>query len=159
MGTRRNYQRKENGVDSPLHVLPVASKLIDYTLNLTDNTKHFPKKVRFTLVNRIQDHALSIYEKLLAANEIYPIRNEEDKVRRLTLQRDALTACKMLLFFIELAKKRGYIDKGTFDFWTKITLDVKFMTAAWYKAEQSPDAEPEKDEAKGAEPADRTGDS
>ena len=51
------------------------------------------------------------------------------------------------------------IDKGTFDFWTKITLDVKFMTAAWYKAEQSPDAEPEKDEAKGAEPADRTGDS
>ena len=42
----------------PLHVLPVASKLIDYTLDLTDNTKHFPKKVRFTIVNRIQDHVL-----------------------------------------------------------------------------------------------------
>lgn len=127
MGTRKNYQRKANGNESPLHVLPVASKLIDYTLDLTDNTKHFPKKVRFTIVNRIQDHVLSIYEKLLAANEIYPIQNEEDKARRLSLQRDALTACKMLLFFIELSKKRGYIDTGTFDYWTKITLDVKFM--------------------------------
>ena len=83
MGTRKNYQRKANGNESPLHVLPVASKLIDYTLDLTDNTKHFPKKVRFTIVNRIQDHVLSIYEKLLAANEIYPIQNEEDKARRL----------------------------------------------------------------------------
>lgn len=31
MGTRRNFQRKTNGAESPLHVLPVASKLIDYT--------------------------------------------------------------------------------------------------------------------------------
>lgn len=65
METRQNYQRnqrKTDGAENPLHVLPVASNLIDYTLNLTDNTKHFPKKVRFTLVNRIQDHVLSIYE-------------------------------------------------------------------------------------------------
>ena len=156
MGTRKNYQRKANGNESPLHVLPVASKLIDYTLDLTDNTKHFPKKVRFTIVNRIQDHVLSIYEKLLAANEIYPIQNEEDKVRRLSLQRDALTACKMLLFFIELSKKRGYIDTGTFDYWTKITLDVKFMAAAWYKAEQAPAEEAEKAEAPVAEPPTQT---
>lgn len=159
MGTRQNYQRnprKTDGVDNPLHVLPVASNLIDYTLNLTDNTKHFPKKVRFTLVNRIQDHVLSIYENLLAANEIFPIRNEADKARRLTLQRDALTACKMLLFFIELSKKRGYIDQGTFEHWTKITLDVKFMAAAWYKAEQAPAAKAEKAEAAGAEPAGQT---
>ena len=37
---------------------------------------------------------------------------------------------------IELSKKRSYIDKDTFDYWTKLTLDVKFMTAKWYKAEQ-----------------------
>lgn len=147
MGTRRNYQHKTNGNDSPLHVLPVASNLIDYTLDLTDNTNHFPKKIRFTLVNRIQDHVLSIYEKLLDANEIFPIRNEDDKAERLSLQRGALTACKMLLFYIELSKKRGYIDTGTFDYWTKITLDVKFMAAAWYKAEQTPAEDAEKAES------------
>lgn len=153
MGTRRNYQRKTNGNNSPLHVLPVASNLIDYTLNLTDNMKNFPKKTRFTIVNRIQDHTLSIYEKLLAANEIYPIRNEDDRVQRLALQRDALTACKMLLFFIELSKKRGYIDTGTFDHWTKITLDVKFMTAAWYKAEQTQSEDADTADAEDAGPA------
>jgi hypothetical protein len=42
----------------------------------------------------------------------------------------------MLLFYIELSRKRGYIDKGSFEYWTKKTLDVKFMSAAWYKAEQ-----------------------
>lgn len=141
MGTRRNFQRKTNGNDSPLHVLPVTADLIDYTLNLTDNASHFPKKARFTIVNRIQDRVLSIYENLLEANEIFPIRNESDKAKRLELQRAALTDCKMLLFYIELSKKRGYIDTGTFDYWTKKTLDVKFMSAAWYKAEQEPAAE------------------
>ena len=47
-----------------------------------------------------------------------------------------MTECKKLLHMIELSKKRTYIDKDTFDYWTKLTLDVKFMTAKWYKAEQ-----------------------
>lgn len=50
----------------------------------------------------------------------------------------------------------GYIDTGTFDYWTKITLDVKFMAAAWYKAEQAPAEEAEKAEAPVAEPPTQT---
>ena len=73
---------------------------------------------------------------LLEANEIFPIRTEADRTERLRLQRTALTECKKLLHMIELSKKRTYIDKDTFDYWTKLTLDVKFMTAKWYKAEQ-----------------------
>lgn len=147
MVTRRNYQHKPNGEDSPLHILPVASNLIDYTLELTDNVKHFPKKVRFSIVNRIQDRVLEIRDDLVDANEIYPIIDEQDKIDRLKLQRRALTGCKKLLYLIELSKKRGYIDKGTFDHWTKLTLDVKFMTAAWYKAEQAQSEEAEKAKA------------
>lgn len=109
--------------------------------------KHFPKKVRFSIVNRIQDRVLEIRDDLVDANEIYPIMDEQDKVDRLKLQRRALTGCKKLLYMIELSKKRGYIDKGTFDHWTKLTLDVKFMTAAWYKAEQAQPEEAKKAEA------------
>lgn len=138
MGTRRNYQRTSNKNDSPLHVLPVAEKLIDYTLDLTDNAKRFPKRVRFSITNKIQGHVMAIYDGLLEANEIFPIRTEADRTERLRLQRAALTECKKLLHMIELSKKRSYIDKDTFDYWTKLTLDVKFMTAKWYKAEQEP---------------------
>ena len=136
MGTRRNYQRTSNKNDSPLHVLPVAEKLIDYTLDLTDNAKRFPKRVRFSITNKIQGHVMAIYDGLLEANEIFPIRTEADRTERLRLQRAALTECKKLLHMIELSKKRSYIDKDTFDYWTKLTLDVKFMTAKWYKAVQ-----------------------
>ena len=136
MGTRRNYQRTSNKNDSPLHVLPVAERLIDYTLDLTDNAKRLPKRVRFSITNKIQGHVMAIYDDLLEANEIFPIRTEADRTERLRLQRTALTECKKLLHMIELSKKRTYIDKDTFDYWTKLTLDVKFMTAKWYKAEQ-----------------------
>lgn len=125
-----------NKNDSPLHVLPVAERLIDYTLDLTDNAKRFPKRVRFSITNKIQGHVMAIYDDLLEANEIFPIRTEADRSERLRLQRTALTECKKLLHMIELSKKRTYIDKDTFDYWTKLTLDVKFMTAKWYKAEQ-----------------------
>jgi len=105
MGTRRNFQRKTNGTESPLHVLPVASKLIDYTLELTDNTKHFPKKVRFSIVNRIQDRVLAIRDDLVDANEIFPILDEQDKIDRLKLQRRALTGCKKLLYLSIISKQ------------------------------------------------------
>lgn len=136
MGTRRNYQRTSNKTESPLHVIPVVDKLIDYTLDITDNANRFPKKVRFSIVNRIRDHVLNIFDRISDANEIFPIRDETDRLERLRLQRSALSECKKLLHLIELSKKRSYIDKGTFDYWTKLTLDVKFMTAKWYAAEQ-----------------------
>lgn len=135
MGSRRNYQHESNKADSPLRVLPVCSDLIDYTLALTDNVKHFPKHVRFTITNRIQDHVLDVYECLDDANDIWPIIDEQDRIDRIKLQKKALTHCRRLLFFISLAKRRGYIDQGTFDYWTKKTLDVKAMTAKWHKSE------------------------
>ena len=111
--------------------------MIDYTLDVTDNAKRYPKKVRFTFVDRIQNIVLEVYDDLLAANEIFPIWTQKDKADRLSLQRNALTACKRLLFFVKLSKKRHYIDEGTFDTWTSKVLDVKVMAAAWYNAEQA----------------------
>lgn len=136
MGSRRNYQRSQPSKgESPLHILPVADKMIGFTLSTTDNPKRFPKKIRFSVTNKIQGHALAIYDYLVEANEIFPIMDDQDKADRLKLQRAALTECKKLLHMIQLSKDRGYIDSGTFDYWTKLTVDVKCMTARWYDAE------------------------
>ena len=40
---------------------------------------------------------MAIYDGLLEANEIFPIRTEADRTERLRLQRAALTECKKLL--------------------------------------------------------------
>lgn len=116
MGSRRNYQRSQPKGESPLHILPVADKMIGFTLSTTDNPKRFPKKIRFSVTNKIQGHALAIYDYLVEANEIFPIMDDQDKADRLKLQRAALTECKKLLHMIQLSKDRGYIDSGTFDY-------------------------------------------
>lgn len=49
---------------------------------------------------------------------------------RFDLQTSALTGCKMLLIFLDIAKNHGQIDNRACEFWTKRVLDVKYMTAA-----------------------------
>lgn len=100
--------------------------LIEYTFCMTDNTKKFPKKTRFTFVNRMQNLTLDIYSKLLKANET---RNRN---KRKDLQSDVLSDIKILLFLIELSLHKNYINDKQCVIWTKRAKDVKYLTAAWY---------------------------
>lgn len=125
-------------VNKEPHELAVFAKcrdLITYTLKITNNTKRFPKKVRFTITNRIQDKAISLYECLLEANEIFP-RSEKEKYEREQLQRHALTLCKELLFLVDLSFQSGYINARSCEYWTNLILNVKYMTAKWMKVDK-----------------------
>ena len=109
MGSRKNYQRSQPSKgESPLHILPVADKMIHFTLTITDNATRFPKKIRFSVTNKIQGHALAIYDNLVEANEIFPIMDDQDKADRLKLQRAALTECKKLLHMIQIRCAKLY---------------------------------------------------
>lgn len=109
-----------------------AKELIDHTLTLTDNNNRFPKKVRFTFVNRMQDRSIQIFEGLLEANEL-DLSKPLEKEKRLSLQRQVMTNCKLLLFMIELSFKKQYINSNSCEYWSKLTFDVLYMTAAWHK--------------------------
>lgn len=115
-----------------LTVITKAKDLLNHTLTLTNNTQLFPKKVRFTICQRMQNTCIDILHDIIAANEIYP-KNEADAARRLALQREAMTNCKIFLTFLDIALEQGYIDIRRCEYWTKITLDVKNLTASWYK--------------------------
>ncbi len=100
-----------------------AKDLIKYTFQMTNSTKRFPKKTRFTIVNRMQNLALDIYSKLLKANEL-PIP------QRKPLQIDILSDIKILLFLIELSQGK-HISEKQCAVWVNKALDVKYLTAAW----------------------------
>lgn len=53
-----------------MKVFERATTLIDYTITITENTDRFPKKTRFTFVDRLQNMTLDIYRKLSKANEL-----------------------------------------------------------------------------------------
>lgn len=51
-----------------LQVIVKAKQLAKHTLQLTSNCNRYPKKFRFSLVDKMQNKCLNIYEALMEAN-------------------------------------------------------------------------------------------
>lgn len=111
-----------------LQVILKAKALAKHTLKLTSNANRYPKKYRFSLVDKMQNKCLNIYESLLEANrtdiKVY-------KRNRLELQTNAITYCDELLFYIELSCELNIISMGSMEHWSKMVSDIKHMTIAW----------------------------
>lgn len=122
-----NYQDKE------FVLLTKAKELIKYTLLMTDNVKRYPKKFRFTFVNRMQEMTLDIYELINTANELN-VTDKEELKERLKLQNKAITKCKTLLLLIDLSldNKNIALDSRQAQAWAKYVLDVKNMAVKWH---------------------------
>ena len=52
-----------------LTVITKAKKLMEYTFMITNSENRFPKKIRYTLVQRLQDLSMEIIELLYRAND------------------------------------------------------------------------------------------
>lgn len=122
-------------VNSEMAAFAKSRDLISHTLLMTNNTRRYPKSMRFTLTNRIQQTAIDIYESLLQANEIFP-KTEADKASRSGFQRAALTKCKTILFYIDLSLERGYINAKSAEYWSKMVLNVQFLTGKWLHSDR-----------------------
>lgn len=120
-------QRQERGRKEPseFNVIVKCKDLIKHTFTITNSTERFPKKYRFTLVNRIQDKAVDIYECALEANELNLLDAQEFKERQ-RLQAKALTS-----------HEQGFISTNSCEYWSKLALDVKYMLAAWKKRDRA----------------------
>lgn len=107
---RPERERKE---PTEFNVIVKAKDLVKHTFTITNSTGRYPKKYRFTLVNRIQDKAVDIYECVLEANEL-DLRDAQEYRQRQKLQAKALTY-----------------------YWSKLALEVKYMTTAWKKRDKT----------------------
>ena len=114
-------QERERKEPSEFNVIVKAKDLVKHTFTITNSTERYPKKYRFTLVNRIQEKAVDIYEMTLEANEL-DLRQADEHRQRQRLQAKALTYCKELLFFIELSQEMGFISMKSCEYWSKLAL-------------------------------------
>jgi hypothetical protein len=115
-------------VENELNVILKAKDLAEHTLRITSNCNRFPKKYRFSLVDKMQNKALEIYEFLYEANrtDLKSCREERSE-----LQTKAITHCDELLFYIELSQKLNIINVKSMEFWSKMVADIKHMAIAW----------------------------
>lgn len=111
-----------------LLVIVKAKELAKHTMILTSNANRYPKKYRFSLVDKMQNKCLDIYEALYEANRT-DIRDY--KRERLELQTRAVTYCDELLFYIELSCELNIINSKSMEYWSKMVSDIKHMAIAW----------------------------
>nr|DAG57235.1 MAG TPA: Avd-like protein [Caudoviricetes sp.] len=109
-------------------VIVKAKCLMEHSFKMTANTKHFPKKYRFSIGARIENLAIEIYESLVRANE-----TQGDE--RLTNQQNAIIACKVLNSMIELSYKTVQLAMNSVEYWGGLVVEVKRMTVAWRNSE------------------------
>jgi hypothetical protein len=114
--------------NSELQVIVKAKELAIHTFKLTSNCNHFPKKYRFSLVDKMQNKSLDIYESLFEANRIDLSTNKKE---RSELQTKAIICCDELLFYIELSMELNIIAETSVEYWSKMVADIKHMTLAW----------------------------
>ena len=114
--------------ENELKVILKAKDLCEHTLRVTSNCNKYPKKFRFSLVDKMQNKALEIYENLYEANRT-DLRNYARE--RSELQTKAITYCDELLFYIELSHKLGIINISSVEYWSKMAADIKHMAIAW----------------------------
>ena len=114
--------------ETELKVILKAKDLCEHTLRVTSNCNRYPKKFRFSLVDKMQNKVLEIYEYLYEANrtDLRSYRNE-----RSDLQTKAITHCDELLFYIELSQKLNIINVQSMEYWSKMVTDIKHMAIAW----------------------------
>lgn len=114
--------------ENDLLVILKAKALAKHTLQITSNCNRYPKKYRFSLVDKMQNKSLEIYEYLHEANRT----DLRDYTReRSELQTKAITHCDELLFYIELSHELNIINAGSMEYWSKMVKDVKNMAIAW----------------------------
>ena len=111
-----------------LQVIVKAKELAKHTLILTSNANRYPKKYRFSLVDKMQNKCLDIYEALYEANRT-DIRDY--KRDRLELQTKAITYCDEMLYYIELSCELNIISSKSMEYWSKMVTDIKRMAIAW----------------------------
>ena len=114
--------------ENELRVILKAKELATHTLRVTSNCRRYPKKYRFSLVDKMQNKALEIYENLHEANrtDLRDYRRERSE-----LQTRAITYCDQLMFYIEMSHELNIIDMDSMEYWSKMVSDIKHMAIAW----------------------------
>ena len=117
-----------NNSSTELQVIVKDKELAKHTMILTSNANRYPKKYRFSLVDKMQNKCLDIYTELFEANRT---DIKDYKRERLEKQTRAITYCDELLYFIELSYELNIIPKGSLEHWSKLVADVKYMAIKW----------------------------
>ena len=122
--------------EGDLKVITVSGNLCDYTLQITSNEKHFPKRYRWNITNRILQITFDIDDHIIYANSVYVRPEDGSLLRRQTHQLEALELTNVLLRNVDRAYRRLGIDSGRIEFWTGQIKELQRLLRGWYRKDK-----------------------
>ena len=122
--------------EGDLKVITVSGDLCDYTLQITSNEKHFPKRYRWNITNRILQITFDIDDHIIYANSVYVREGDGSLLRRQTHQLEALEMTNVLLRNIDRAYRRLGIDSDRIEFWTGQIKELQRLIRGWYRKDK-----------------------
>jgi hypothetical protein len=103
--------------------LLVLKKLEDWVAQLQPSLRNFPKAVRFTLAQRIENTSFECIDRVVQANL--------DKARRLEHLMQARVCTERLQILIRLARAQSWIDLKHYELFSEMLTEIAKMLAGW----------------------------
>lgn len=117
-----------------LKVLLDAANLAVYTIKLTANEKHFPKRYRWNMTGDMVNESRQILLYLEMANSIHADSAEEYQ-RRTLYQNQAMEHLQALLVEIDLAYLLFHLGDDQVEYWTALCYDLQQLIRKWRKSD------------------------
>jgi len=111
--------------DKEMAVFTHAKKLSEYIFVITEKS---PKKLRWSIVSRLQNISTELIENLSRAN------NEREEAARLEYKKRASVCIDLLDFYAETAKRMKAINLHQMSVIARQTSDVNKLLRGWIKS-------------------------
>ncbi len=109
--------------------LPVFTKWLEFLNWLLPTTEKFPKKVRFTLIQRIDNLALDVVEDLVEARYS---RDKQVPLRRANLRLEKLRV------LLRLSYQQKHLPSRQYEHAIRVLHEVGSMVGGWMKWHRGP---------------------
>ena len=109
-------------------VFTFAKKLGEYVFVITEKS---PKKYRWSIVTRMQNCCMEVLEYLYRANF------EREKEPRISYQKRAATALKLMDFYAETARKKRAITIRQMDMIAALIYETERLLNGWVKSSKN----------------------
>lgn len=103
-----------------------AKHLACHTLKVTQNLNNFPKKYRFTLVDKLVSCSLNILSNIEDANSY-------GGLQRIRYQTQAISECEKLKVYLEITMNVLH-PKCSISYWNSLVDEVEQQLKNWRKA-------------------------
>lgn len=101
-----------------------AEKLCKHTLRITGNLNNFPKKYRFTLVDRVVSITFDVHDLICDANNTFDLESRENYISR------AVSSCRKLKFYIRMCYEI-LNPKCSVEYWDQMVSGIERQLLNW----------------------------